>query len=165
MIGPPTNSARVNCQPISRARMTPSSTTRLVEAISKAIAAVKLAPWRNRDRASATAAYEHDDDAAPNPVAMASVRGRSSPSRRMIVLRRTTACTTADNAKPRISAQRICHVIDPAMARAWPRACSARTAFSFPGWRSRYREGHDRTRIVVARPTRQVLPTIPPRGI
>ena len=56
MIGPPTNSARVNCQPISRARMMPSSTTRLVEAISKAIAAVKLAPLRNSDRASATAA-------------------------------------------------------------------------------------------------------------
>ena len=44
MIGPPMNSASVNCQPISRARMMPSSTTRLVEAISKAIAAVKLAP-------------------------------------------------------------------------------------------------------------------------
>ena len=56
MIGPPTNSATVNCQPISRARMMPSSMTRLVEAISKAIAAVKLAPLRNSDRASATAA-------------------------------------------------------------------------------------------------------------
>ena len=56
MIGPPMNSARVNCQPISSARMMPSSTTRLVEAISKAIAAVKLAPWRNSDLASATAA-------------------------------------------------------------------------------------------------------------
>ena len=56
MIGPPMNSARVNCQPISRARMMPSSTTRLVEAISNAIAAVKLAPWRNSDRARATAA-------------------------------------------------------------------------------------------------------------
>ncbi len=56
MIGPPTNSPRVNCQPISRARMMPSSITRLVEAISKAIAAVKLAPLRTRERASATAA-------------------------------------------------------------------------------------------------------------
>ena len=34
----------------------PSSTTRLVEANSKAIAAVKLPPLRNTDRASATAA-------------------------------------------------------------------------------------------------------------
>ena len=56
MSGPPTNSARVNCQPISSARMIPISMTRFVEAISKAIADVKFAPLRNRDRASATAA-------------------------------------------------------------------------------------------------------------
>ena len=56
MNGPPTNSAAVNCHPISRARITPSSTTRLVDAISNAIAAVKLAPLLNSDRASATAA-------------------------------------------------------------------------------------------------------------
>ena len=56
MMGPPTNSARVNCQPSSSAMMTPSSMTRLVEAISNAIAAVKLAPLRNSERASATAA-------------------------------------------------------------------------------------------------------------
>ena len=56
MTGPPVNSARVNCQPISSARITPSSITRLVEAISNAIAAVKSAPLRNRARASATAA-------------------------------------------------------------------------------------------------------------
>jgi len=54
--GPPTNSAKVNCHPSSSAMMTPSSTTRLVEPISKAIAAVKFAPLRNNDRASATAA-------------------------------------------------------------------------------------------------------------
>ena len=36
--------------------MIPSSMTRFVLAISKTIAAVKLAPLRNRDRASATAA-------------------------------------------------------------------------------------------------------------
>lgn len=35
--------------------MIPSSMTRLVDAISKAMAAVKLAPFRNSDRASATA--------------------------------------------------------------------------------------------------------------
>ena len=60
--------------------MMPSSMTRLVLAISKTIAAVKLAPLRNSERASATAAYEHDEDAAPSPVALASVAGRSSPS-------------------------------------------------------------------------------------
>jgi hypothetical protein len=46
----------VNCQPISSARITPSSITRFVEAISNAIAAVKSAPLRNSARASATAA-------------------------------------------------------------------------------------------------------------
>ncbi len=54
MIGPPMNSARVNCQPISSPMMMPSSMTRLVLAISKAIAAVKPAPRRNTARASAT---------------------------------------------------------------------------------------------------------------
>lgn len=54
--GPPTNSASVNRQPISSARMIPSSITRLVEANSNAIAAVKSAPLQNSERASATAA-------------------------------------------------------------------------------------------------------------
>src|SRR5271156_551487 len=122
--GPPTNSAAVNCQPISRARMMPNSTTRLVEPISNAMAAVKLAPLRNSDRARATAAYEHDDDAAPSPAATARVRGRSSPIKLTIVERRTTAWTTADRAKPRISAHMISHVIDPANAKACPTAAS-----------------------------------------
>ena len=56
MIGPPTNSARVNCHESSSAMMMPSSITRFVLAISKTIAAVKLAPRRNRARARATAA-------------------------------------------------------------------------------------------------------------
>ena len=71
--------------------MIPSSTTRFVEAISKAMAAVKLAPLRNNDRASATAAYEQDDDAAPRPVADVRFRGWSLPSSRTIASRRTTA--------------------------------------------------------------------------
>src|ERR1700731_4625827 len=118
MIGPPGNSARVNCQPMSKARITPSPITRLVEAISNAIAAVKRAPLRNSDRASATAAYEHDDDAAPKPAASASVRGRSSPSSRTIVDFLTRAWIIADSPKPRISAQVTSHVIDPVMDRA-----------------------------------------------
>ena len=73
MIGPPTNSARVNCQPSSSARMMPSSMTRLVLAISKTMAATKLEPLRNSERAIATAAYEHDELAMPSPVALASV--------------------------------------------------------------------------------------------
>ncbi len=56
MIGPPTNSAMVNCHPITNARISPSSTTRFVDATSNAIADDRLAPFRNRARASATAA-------------------------------------------------------------------------------------------------------------
>ena len=49
---------------------------------------------------------------------MVSERGESVPISLTTVDRRTTACTTADRAKPRISAQRISHVIEPAMANA-----------------------------------------------
>src|SRR6185312_1529640 len=101
-----------------------NSTTRLVEPISNAIAAVKFAPLRNSDRARATAAYEHDEDAAPNPADTAKVRGRSSPIRATIVERRTTACTTAERANPTISAHRISQVIDPASVKACPTADS-----------------------------------------
>src|ERR1700677_5328855 len=118
MMGPPANSASVNCQPMSSARMIPSSITRLVEAISNAIAAVKLAPLRNSERANATAAYEQDDDAAPNAAASTSVRGRSLPSRRMIVDFLTRAWIIADSPNPRISAQVTSHVIDPVMDSA-----------------------------------------------
>src|SRR5690242_1561658 len=124
MIGPPTNSASVNCQEISRARMMPSSMTRLVLAISNAIAEVKLAPLRSSARASATAAYEQDDEAAPSPVATASERGPAPPISRVTVSRLTTAWTTADSVKPRISDQVTCQVIDPARASAWPIASS-----------------------------------------
>src|SRR5207249_4442775 len=78
--GPPTNSPSVNSQPRISAIRTPSSTTRFVDAISNAIAAVKSAPLRKSERASATAAYEHDDDAVPRAVAVASDRGESSGS-------------------------------------------------------------------------------------
>jgi hypothetical protein len=60
----------------------PSSTTRFVDASSNVIAAVKSAPLRKSERASATEAYEHEDDAAPRPVAAASDRAESSGSRR-----------------------------------------------------------------------------------
>ena len=133
MTGPPVNSASVNCQPMSRARITPSSITRLVEAISNAIAAVKLAPLRNSDRASATAAYEHDDDAAPRPAASASVRGRSSPRSRTTVDFLTSAWIIADSPNPRISAQVISHVIDPVMDSACRTAWIRLTYLTSPG--------------------------------
>ena len=50
------NSPTTNCQPRRTAMTIPSSTTRFVDAISNAMAAVKFAPLRNSERASATAA-------------------------------------------------------------------------------------------------------------
>src|SRR5437667_12332119 len=89
------------------AMMMPSSATRLVEASMKAIAAVKFAPFRKIERARATAAYEHDDDAAPRPQAMAIERGESSPRSFVICFLETTACTMPESQNPRMSAQRI----------------------------------------------------------
>src|SRR5213594_4353273 len=121
---PPTNSASVNCHPSSRTMMIPSSMTRFVDANSKAMAAVKLAPLRKIERASATAAYEHDDDAAPRQAAIISVRGESSGRSRLISDFETTAWTIADNPKPRTSAHRISQNIANAKPRAAPSAVS-----------------------------------------
>src|SRR5258708_13677026 len=65
MIGPPMNSAAAKCQEISTHISTPSSSTRFVAANWKAIAAVKSPPFRTIERAIATPAYDHDDDATP----------------------------------------------------------------------------------------------------
>lgn len=54
--GPSTNSATLNCQPISRAKLVPNSNTRLVELISNTMAGVKLAPLRNSGQAKAATA-------------------------------------------------------------------------------------------------------------
>ena len=67
MIGPPTNSATANCQPISTTSTMPSSRTRLVDANMKIIAVVKSAPFWKSDFAIAVAAYEQDDDTMPKP--------------------------------------------------------------------------------------------------
>jgi len=56
--------------------MMPTSATRFIDPSSIAIAAVKFAPFRKSARAITTAAYEHDEDAAPNPQAVAIVPGR-----------------------------------------------------------------------------------------
>jgi hypothetical protein len=98
--------------------MIPSSSTRFVDASWKTIAAVKFAPFRNSDRASATAAYEHDDEAAPRRQAIAKVRGESSGSSRLISFLETTACTTADRVNPRMSAHRISQNIANAIESA-----------------------------------------------
>ena len=56
MIGPPTNSAAANCQPISTTSTMPSSITRFVEANMNTIAETKSAPFWNSDFAIADAA-------------------------------------------------------------------------------------------------------------
>src|SRR5205823_4156257 len=108
--------------------MIPSSITRFVEANWNAIAAVKSAPLRKSERASATDAYEQDDDAAPRPEAIASVFGESSGRSRRISRFDTTACTAADSAKPRISAHSTSQVIPKAKLSARHSSCPTATA-------------------------------------
>ena len=107
MITPPTNSAATNCQPMSTASTMPSSTTRLVEATMKTIDATKSAPPAKRDLAMADAAYEHDDDRAPNMPARVIAAGRWSPRRARICSRDTNACTAPDRPNPTTSAHSV----------------------------------------------------------
>src|SRR5258708_1050517 len=119
MTAPPTNSGGANWQAMRITRTIPSSMTRFVDAISKLIAAVKSAPLMKSERASATAAYEQEELAAPSSVASASERGESSGNSRLICAFDTTASTIADSVNPRIKAQRISQVIANEIERAW----------------------------------------------
>src|SRR5437016_13203295 len=101
-----------------------SAATRFVDASWNAIAAVKFAPLRKIERASATAAYEQEDDTAPRAQAIASDFGESSGNNFVISLLETTACTTADKPKPRISGHKISHSMANAIQSAWPRAAA-----------------------------------------
>jgi hypothetical protein len=78
----------------------------------------------NIDLASATAAYEHEELAAPNPQAFTIVRGLSSGKSRDISSFETTACTTALNKNPSTSAHKISHPIVNAIISACPIAGS-----------------------------------------
>src|SRR2546429_5552038 len=84
-IFPPANSAARNCQPRSTSRIRPSSNTRLVEANSKAMALVKVAPLLNKALPTDTAAYEQDDDIAPAPAARDKFLTESFPKAFIIV--------------------------------------------------------------------------------
>ena len=53
----------------------PSSMTRFVEANMKIIAVTKSAPFWNSDLPIADAAYEHDDDTMPSPLARVTALG------------------------------------------------------------------------------------------
>ena len=94
---PPLSSATRNCQPNRMKSTRPSSKTRLVEANSKMMALPRDAPLRKSVRATATAAYEQEEEAAPSPVAMAADLGESVPRARETRSFDTKASTTADN--------------------------------------------------------------------
>lgn len=55
-----------------------------------------VAPFRDSVRPTATAAYEHEEEAAPNAVAIITSPGRSLPSIREIVCLDTSASTMAE---------------------------------------------------------------------
>ena len=80
MIGPPTNSATMNCQPMSTKSTSPSSTTKLVAATMKTIEVMKLAPFLKSDFDIAEAAYEQLDDTIPYPAALIIASGRRVPN-------------------------------------------------------------------------------------
>ncbi len=100
-------------------RTSPSSHTRLVEANWKASALAALAPFWNSDLPIATAAYEHDDDAAPRPVAQPIDFGPPPLSARSTRSRGTHAWTIAEIANPRTRA----HHTSQAIRKASRRPC------------------------------------------
>src|ERR1700744_741844 len=120
---PPRYSATVNCQPMRIHSTRPSSHTRLVEANWKASALTAEAPLTNKERAIATAAYEHDDEAAPSTVAREVGPAPDPPNVRSIRSRGTHAWTIAEMAKPKTSA----HHTAQAMRRASRTPCQRRS--------------------------------------
>jgi hypothetical protein len=102
------------------------------------MAAVKSAPLRKIERARATAAYEHDEEAAPSPVAVAIDCGESS-GKSLVISLETTACTVPERAKPKISAQRIYQIIPNARERALSRLVAMlSTILGLISWRVGY---------------------------
>ena len=109
MIGPPTNSAAMNCHPIRTNRTRPSSRTRLVEANMNTMAVMKSAPFAKSDFDIAEAAYEHEDETIPKPAALPTALGERVPRAACIRSFETKAWTMPDSVNPRINAQRVSH--------------------------------------------------------
>src|SRR6202171_5341661 len=118
MSRPPANSAATNCQPSRMRRTRPSSKTRFVDANSKMIALPKLAPRRNRALPTATAAYEHDELAAPKPHARRKPFRSGLPRVRATARFDTTVWTIAESRKPKASGQRTSQSMKSAICRA-----------------------------------------------
>ncbi len=107
MMGPPTNSAAMNCQPSNTSITMPSSMTRFVDAIMNTMAATKSAPLAKSDFDMADAAYEQLDDTMPYPAARPTAAGRWLPSFACICSFETNAWTTPESVKPRTRAQSV----------------------------------------------------------
>ena len=97
---PPIHSAAVNCQPISSHRMMPSSITRFVDENRNARLGTSAAPFLKSVLLIAAAAYEHDELAAPKPVASAISRTPSRPSSALHPFLRHERLHGPDSAKP-----------------------------------------------------------------
>src|SRR5437016_1106441 len=78
----------------------------------------KLCPLRSSEREMATAAYEHDDEAAPNSVARPRLRGESEPSARTTAWRETSVWTIAERMNPSARGQKTSHNMSKAVASA-----------------------------------------------
>src|SRR5262245_25349971 len=113
---PPTYSPTANSQPIRIVSTSPSSHTRFVEANWKASAETADAPRANSERAIAIAAYEHEEEAAPSPVAFATGTKPSPDSAASIRSRGTQAWIAPEIAKPSTSAHQTSQAISPALA-------------------------------------------------
>ena len=156
MIGPPTNSAAANCQPISTTSTMPSSSTRLVDANMNTIADTKSAPFWNSDLAIADAgvraARRHHSEARrrgrPPPAGGRRARAASGPST-------TNACTAPDNVKPRISAHSVSQNMKNASRRLVADVAQRRRTRS--GAPSRARHVHERTSRATAADASAIL--------
>jgi hypothetical protein len=78
----------------------------LVEANSKIIALAKLAPLRNRARATATAAYEQEELTAPRLKESAKPLRSGRPRAPATARFETTVWTTAERRNPKASGQK-----------------------------------------------------------
>ena len=116
---PPANSAATNCQPKRMSRTRPSSKTRLVDANSKMMALAKLAPRRKSARATATAAYEQDELAAPKPQASMKPFKSGRPSAPATARLETTVWIIAESRKPKASGQKTSQSMKSESCNAW----------------------------------------------
>jgi hypothetical protein len=81
---------------------------------------MKSPPFRTIERAIATAAYEHDDDAAPSTLAFTIDLAEASGNSLDISPFDTATSITAEKRKPRERPQKMSQNIVNAIHRAWP---------------------------------------------